>query len=300
MRLSTRLRSYGMRLLASRAILNLSRSVARARRKLRGEKPTIHYFHQVDDPYSFIMVQQLQRFASMISLDIEPHLVSGPNDAYKGDASRFDDWALRDAASIAPFLGEPLPIPEGLEQTAYPLPEQSTAANASLIAVPHGKHFWQLAQQTGRALWSQQLAPKVSTETAANVAQALNDGDALQESLGHYQGGTLYFEGEWYWGADRLPRLWERLAAEGFCDAQLPVFDPYHDGAATRLKATGPVSAGIKLEYYPSLRSPYSAIAHAAVERLTSLTQVELALRPVMPMLMRGVTAPRTNSVTHY
>ena len=105
MRLSTRLRSYAMRLLGSQAMLTLPRSVARARRKNRGQTPTIYYFHQVDDPYSLIMAQQLERFAAMISLDITPYLVSGPNDAFKGDASRFDDWALRDAASIASFLG---------------------------------------------------------------------------------------------------------------------------------------------------------------------------------------------------
>ena len=293
MRLSTRLRSYGMRLLGSQGLLNLNRNAARARRKLRGEKPTIHYFHQVDDPYSFIMVQQLQRFASMTSLDIEPHLVSGPNDAYKGDASRFDDWALRDAASIAPFLGEPIPIPDGHEQPVYPASEQSIAANASLLAALKGQHFWQLADHTGRLLWRQELAPNRSAEAASTVARALDQGDALQESLGHYQGGTLYFEGEWFWGADRLPRLWERLAAEGFCDAALPVFDPYSHGTTTRLIAPGPVSAEIKLEYFPSLRSPYSAIAHAAVEHLAARTQVSLRLRPVMPMLMRGVTAPR-------
>lgn len=293
MRLSTRLRSYAMRLLGSQAMLNLPRRVARARRKIRGQTPTIYYFHQVDDPYSLIMAQQLERFAAMISLDITPYLVSGPNDAFKGDASRFDDWALRDAASIASFLGDPLPIPDGLEQAAYPPPDQSTAANASLLAALHGGHFWQLAQQTGHALWSRQLAPNVSDETAANVAQALNEGDTLQESLGHYQGGTLYFEGEWFWGADRLPRLWDRLAAEGFCDGESPVFDPYRNGTAERLTANGPVSAEITLEYYPSLRSPYSAIAHADVERLISRTQVALTLRPVMPMLMRGVTAPQ-------
>ena len=54
MRLSTRLRSYAMRLLGSQAMLNLPRSVARARRKIRGQTPTIYYFHQVDDPYSLI------------------------------------------------------------------------------------------------------------------------------------------------------------------------------------------------------------------------------------------------------
>ena len=39
----------------------------------------------------------------------------------------------------------------------------------------------------------------------------------------------------------------------------LPVFDPYHIGTVARLKATGPVSAGVEAEYYPSLRSPYSS-----------------------------------------
>lgn len=67
-----------MRLLGSEAALNLPRSVARARRKIRGQKPTIYYFHQIDDPYSLIMAQQLERFGSMISLDIKPYLVRGP------------------------------------------------------------------------------------------------------------------------------------------------------------------------------------------------------------------------------
>ena len=293
MRLSTRLRSWAMRLLGSEAALNLPRSVARARRKIRGQKPTIYYFHQIDDPYSLIMAQQLERFGSMISLDIKPYLVRGPKDAFKGDASRFDEWALRDAVSIAPFLGEPFPTPDGLEQPVYPHLDQSTAANASLLAALDGEHFCLLAQQTCRALWAEQLAPNTSAEAAENVARALDEGDALQKSLGHYQGGTLYFEGEWFWGADRLPRLWERLAAEGFCDAALPVYDPYRNGTAERLTANGPVSAAITLEYYPSLRSPYSAIAHADVERLLSRTKIALTLRPVMPMLMRGVTAPR-------
>lgn len=293
MRLSTRLRSYAMRLLGSQGLLNLTRKAARLRRKLRGQKPTIYYFHQVDDPYSFIMVQQLQRFTSMVSLDIKPYLVSGAKDAFKGDASRFDDWALQDAASIAPFLGEPLPMPAGVEQPVYPAIGQNTAANASLLAALNGEHFWELAHRTGHVLWSQELAANTSAEIATHVARALDEGNALRENLGHYQGGTLYFEGEWFWGADRLPRLWQRLAVEGFCDPDLPVFDPYSNGTAVRLTASGPVSSEITLEYYPSLRSPYSAIAHAAVERLASRTQVALTLRPVMPMLMRGVTAPR-------
>ena len=47
------------------------------------------------------------------------------------------------------------------------------------------------------------------------------------------------------------------------------------------------------LEYFPSLRSPYTAVGHAAVEAMVERSKVALHLRPVMPMLMRGVTAPR-------
>jgi hypothetical protein len=47
----------------------------------------------------------------------------------------------------------------------------------------------------------------------------LQRGDQLRERLGHYLGATFYFEGEWYWGIDRLHYLEERLSTAGLARA---------------------------------------------------------------------------------
>ena len=83
MRFSTRIRSTFMRILASQRVLERRRSSARSLRRKNNEAPAIQYFHQVDDPYSFIMAQQLSHFAAAIDIPIMPHLVSGPTDAFK-------------------------------------------------------------------------------------------------------------------------------------------------------------------------------------------------------------------------
>ena len=51
------------------------------------------------------------------------------------------------------------------------------------------------------------------------------------------------------------------------------------------------------LEYFPSLRSPYTAVGHAGVMDLIERSGVTARLRPVMPMMMRGVPAPRAKQL---
>ena len=48
----------------------------------------------------------------------------------------------------------------------------------------------------------------------------------------------------------------------------------------------------MQLEYFPSLRSPYSAIAMDRVLSLPKRLPVDLILRPVLPMVMRGLPVP--------
>ena len=290
MRLSTRLRSVGMRVMASQKLLHLRKSAARRRRQRQGQAPMILYFHQVDDPYSLIMAGQLQRFASHTTLPIKPYLVSGPEGAFQGDAERFAVWALNDAATIAGFLGEPLPIPAGCTSPSVPDSQQVAIANHILSDVLTSPDFLKQAQIQGQALWRHE---NLGTNPADGASAALEEGNRLRETLGHYLGGTLYFDGEWFWGADRLPRLWERLKSEGYLGKQQDAFDPYASGTEKPLSASSVGSAQITLEYFPSLRSPYTAIAHAAVNDLVNRSGVNLTLRPVMPMLMRGIPAPR-------
>ena len=50
----------------------------------------------------------------------------------------------------------------------------------------------------------------------------------------------------------------------------------------------------LTLEFFPSLRSPYSAICFDRVVALANETGVKLKTLPVMPMMMRGVKASRS------
>lgn len=62
----------------------------------------------------------------------------------------------------------------------------------------------------------------------------------------------------------------------------------------TPADTSGLAAGDVLLEYFPSLRSPYTAVGHPQVLDLIARSGVTVEVRPVMPMLMRGVPAPRT------
>ena len=216
------------------------RSIAHFRGRLkRRSKPVVYYFHQVNDPYSHIADQKLDQLRDRYAVDFISRWVSMPEAVFQGDSSRFRNWALRDAKTVAPFYGADLP---------------DDFANTP---------------------------PQRLEETDA--------GNRLRKRLGHYLSGTFYFEGEWYWGLDRLFHLENRLISSGLSWDPDSICVPRPEAES----ATGVVASYITLEYFPSLRSPYSAISYDRTIDLANRSGVTLKLRPVMPMMMRGVPAPR-------
>ena len=126
----------------------------------------------------------------------------------------------------------------------------------------------------------------------ATPKDAINDGDALRKKLGHYLSGMFYFEGEWYWGVDRLHFLEERLRDARLVknkDAKLiaPAKEVTLSGAADSAK-------GATLDFFLSFRSPYTYLAAARVRKLAEHYGATLRLRFVLPMVMRGLPVPGT------
>ena len=98
----------------------------------------------------------------------------------------------------------------------------------------------------------------------------------------------LYYGGEWYWGIDRLHHLEERLAELGLDkSASEPLIAPQPQVLTGPLRDDG----SLTLEIYPSLRSPYTAIAFDRTVAFAKAVGVKLVVRPVLPMVMRGVPA---------
>ncbi len=286
MNLKTRIRSVFATHFASAEYLEKQRVKARKRREKQGNPPTVYYFHQVDDPYSHLAVQKLDLLKARYTLKFQPYLVSKPEAVYQGSAAHFDQWALRDALSVAADYG-----------TVFSPTLDTPAADAVVIAnqvlAAHLDHdnFAQIAFDAGNALWS--AAPIDTTDNAPLSADqgeiAVGQGTEKRRALGHYQGAMFYFDGEWFWGIDRIRSLEARLSLEGFDRQSGPpsVPEPKPDSAQ------GKNLDGILLEYFPSLRSPYTAVGQQRVLDLVKSSGVTVKVRPVIPMMMRGIPAPR-------
>ncbi|HEY5681803.1 MAG TPA: DsbA family protein [Pseudomonadales bacterium] len=281
MKLKTRLRSAAMRQLSSAAYLEKQRAKARKLRQRKGEPPVVHYFHQVDDPYSHLAVQKLDELDDRYDLAFQPHLASKPGEDYRGSAAHFDHWARKDAASVAADYGTRF-----APAINAPAGDAVDAANRVLSAHLDRDDFARAAVSIGEALWSDQRIAEPAD--AHDGLRAVAEGNDLRRALGHYQGAMFYFEGEWFWGVDRIRLLERRLIDEGFGSSEtLCVPEP------TPTETSGLDTSSVLLEYFPSLRSPYTAIGHARVLDLIARSGVCVRVRPVMPMMMRGIPAPR-------
>ncbi len=143
---------------------------------------------------------------------------------------------------------------------------------------------------------AERLARKAGIEFACEPAAAVGDtaeADARLAELGHYQGGMIYYGGEWYWGIDRLHYLEDRLTALGLRSggADTHVFTPPN---VPRRTANETPKTGIDLHWYFSFRSPYSAISVDRISALADVYGANLKLRFVLPMVMRGLPIPAT------
>lgn len=275
-------------ILTSRGLRNFRRFVHAYRRKRRGQMPTVHYFHQPDDPYSHVAAQTLQALSTRYRIKLVPWLVSAPDDAAAPEREMLRHYALRDAARLAHQYG--LEFPDNAELA----PAQQTEDCARALADALGKgQFLETVVKIGTAYWHDDAAAlrEFPALPARETAKATAEGDKMRKRLGHYLSAMFHFEGEWYWGVDRLHYLEERLQQIGLdtAPAGTPQIAPYSElkfGAAPASRSK-PV-----IEYWFSFRSPYSWISAPRMRRLARHYGCELQLRFILPMVMRGLPVP--------
>jgi len=278
----------------SRGRLLKLRAKAERARRARGEPHVLDYFHQVDDPYSALLAGALPALQQRYEVQIRPHVVAPPTDAAAPDRARLVAYSRRDAALLSRRHGLGYVDP-GHQPDAAAVAD----VTAALVAAVQDELFVQLAGPLSQAMWQctaqQGTRPDaVRQASAADVQQHLGHSQALRQRLGHYLGATLHYAGEWVWGLDRLHHLESRLQDLG---AQRPgvsgwLFPP----AADLATATRPAQAK-SIDFFFSLRSPYSAIVTPRLFELGRLTGTPVRLRYVLPMVMRGLAVPRDKRV---
>ncbi len=261
-------------------------------RQLKGARPVVHYFHEAADPYSHLTAQALGQFAARYDVELTCHLVPAPIEAAAPEREKLARWALRDAALLAFVNGLDIPT-----KAALPSDEMTDLANRALTAALDGGAFLSEAVKIGAALWSNDKATLSSLTLAIpEAAKTQQDqGQALRLSLGHYLGATFQFEGEWYWGIDRLHFLESRLNQQGLDHTGGAPHYPAHEitlGAVPKAKGKAAKPQPV-LHAFISFRSPYSYICLPRAKALADHYGAELRLRFVMPMVMRGLPVPR-------
>ncbi|MBL4788249.1 MAG: DsbA family protein [Kordiimonadaceae bacterium] len=244
------------------------------------------YFHRADDPYCQIMVQVLPDLAARFDITIKPMIVERlPANMYP-DPARYEANSIIDASRLARLYGL------GFPQSAS-VPDRLSVgmANRYLASIQDDPDFMAIAEEIGAALWRQDLPTVKRLCLAAEIDEAqLEKNEMLLRSLGHYASGVVYYSGEFYPGVDRLDHLERRLNRLGLGDEEVHF-------ELTRLwrhalKNLDKSVAGRTVEIYFSVRSPYSYLALHTISEFADISGVRLKLKPVLPMVMRGLAVP--------
>jgi 2-hydroxychromene-2-carboxylate isomerase len=261
------------------------------RARIKAGRPhTVEYFHQVEDGYSHLAAQVLPQLLQRYDIELQCHLVSGPQGKNAAEPNLLLPLSRRDAFHVAPEYGLDFPRHDG------ELSPRLAAIAAGILANQDPIGFSEHAAEVGRALWRddeaqlQRLAERLGSADGPAADRKAAAGTARRHELGHYSGAMFYYEGEWYWGVDRLYHLERRFAELGI-DRE-PGTAPLLPRPAIE---TGPLrdDGRLTLEVYASLRSPYTAIGFDRAVQIVRDTGVKLDVRPVLPMVMRGVPATR-------
>jgi len=241
-------------------------------RKVTGKPHVVEFFHQVDDAYSHLALEAIGPLLGRYDIELRFHLTSQTDPRHA-------------------------PEPELLAPIDAKLPTESQVSTVErlLAGLTGDPRFLEVAIQAGRALWQgdtealDHVVERIPSSSEAEVSAAVEAGNALRARRRHYSGGMFWYEGEWYWGVDRLHHLERRLILLGASKGPLttPRFDrpPLDPGTVQN-------DGRLSLEIFPSLRSPYTAMIFDRSLQLAESVGIPVTIRPVLPMVMRGAPVP--------
>ena len=255
------------------------------KRQDEGRNHEVLYFHKVDDPYSHLTIQSIEKLKSSYNISFKPILVGEEDAEAIHETSLYSKYCLEDVKRIAPFYDIAFP------GNSYPSKEMIYKANSILSAVNESK-FSEIAIKVSFALWSGDKDTidnlvAIFSSSKDKVIDKIIEGNKIRNDKGYYFGSAFYYENELYWGLDRLNYLEERLSELGL--STNPVKDPI---CSLNLSAPKQIISNkkVNLTYYPSLNSPYTLVSAKRVKELGETYPINLITKPVLPMLMRDMT----------
>lgn len=263
------------------------------RERIANTPRTLDVYLDIADPWSFLTAQAVARLVAAYPIDtagitLGVHVVTPPASDVDAAPELRTRHGVRDAHLIAEywdldFVGKKEADPGMVRDIATALIRERPSADQL-------RAYLELCG----ALWvgdRKKLGPLLlawGTEAHLSVPPILAESYAKLRKAGHYQGAMIQYKGIWYWGIDRLPYLEAELAKDlGVDVAHVVTPRPQTDRGARRLS-----DKPLTCELWFSFRSPYSYLALEQIEAVLAPYEVPLQLRPILPMVARGVPLP--------
>ena len=281
------------RIVSSNTLLTSRRKYQELKRKQTNSPHLLQIFICINDPYSYLLVQVLEDLSQRFNITIKLHTI------YYFDTSMFpekemcEEYAFIDAGYIAKLYALKFPnaaldySKHRIESYTQKLLELETL---SAPLASFNKLFTQF--------WSDIHSTESVVELTHNKQLATNE--ALLKSLGHYMSAMIFYGGEWYWGIDRLDHLEQRLTTLKLNTNDSDVkYNKTYKQLCNQLPANSiPLKwTNEPLVLYFSIRSPYSHLGLEHAIKLSRHYNVELIIKPVLPMLMRGLPVPNNKKM---
>tara|TARA_R110000787_G_scaffold142302_4_gene255924 strand:+ start:225 stop:1439 length:1215 start_codon:yes stop_codon:yes gene_type:complete len=257
-----------------------------------GQKAQAEVYLSLNDPHSFMLVQMLSRLAKNYRINFKVLFIWGTLPGVTIEPKLYRQWAIKDANIIA---------------LQYQL--VSITDEPSLTSLATGQQTWQLlennlenAEQIFLKTWANHYTEHFQTSTPTINHQVKNQ--MRLQAKGHYAPANIFFAGSWFVGVDRLYHF-ENMLDKFALVAQVTVGLSANVAAEDAIISTGfpaqasemnttksIVPATKALVIYLSLRSPYSYLGFVQAINLAARYRLELVIRPVLPLLMRGASIP--------
>jgi 2-hydroxychromene-2-carboxylate isomerase len=296
MSLERKFRSLILNLIFNPTVIRLKRWLAEKRRQLSGQPHVVSVFLQLDDPYSYILSHYLPSLTATYDIELRLYLSQARGDEYQPEPEMLAEYAVADCVRLAGELGIPF-----LDKGKLPPTEHRVGLSDAVASLVGTKDFNEEFRQALAVFWRGDSSAAANMSGAADAdgqaSSVIADSQKLQEYLGHYNTAMLHYAGEWFWGVDRLHYLLDRLDELGVAKSDTP------DHLLASIKQTMKISLPVKppaaardlppIEYFHSFRSPYSYIGLQQTYAIADAFGIELKLRPVLPMVMRGMKVPR-------
>ncbi len=293
-----KLLSLYLTLIFSPQYRSFRRFLAEIKRKLTFKPHVVTVFLQIDDPYSYLLSHYLPLVSNQYkNLEMRYYLCQALRHEYTPAPDMLAEYAPMECELLAKEFGIPF-----LDKGNAPVVEHRRDL-LNFLADEHGdEEFDESIRQALSVYWRgdaegvrRLLGRLRPSRPDTNVL--ISQHQVLLRKLGHYNTGTMHYAGEWYWGVDRLHYLTDRLDALGLNrwpeqNAELASLEQARQltlpaavpGAAEKLPA---------LEMFFSFRSPYSYLALKRTFDIADAFGLKLEVRPVLPMVMRGMAVPR-------